>query len=279
MSPGGWGTCQPKPPAVQPPWRGQGAAPAAGHFSGGGSLGTALVLAFPEWVFPVLGRDALGKLGEPGAACPTTLLLFQSPFDSSRLVFPPVPASLVIGFFYGVLRLMLPEVLGLSVFVGGLCGYIIYDMMHYYLHYGSPKKGSYLYGLKAYHVKHHFEHQKAGRAALPGRASRARAGGLPARVQLMLPDTWELGWGNPSVAGEAQYQVLHPLGACFLVLRLRTGRRRGTGAKAGTLRAGRLQSLPGLLGWRQRPRGTGVWVPVATWGTISSCREALLGAG
>ncbi|NWR84519.1 FA2H hydroxylase, partial [Furnarius figulus] len=86
----------------------------------------------------------------------------KSPFDSSRLVFPPVPASLVIGFFYGVLRVLLPEVLGLSVFVGGLCGYVIYDMMHYYLHYGSPKKGTYLYGLKAYHVKHHFEHQKSG---------------------------------------------------------------------------------------------------------------------
>ncbi|NXV70791.1 FA2H hydroxylase, partial [Atlantisia rogersi] len=86
----------------------------------------------------------------------------KSPFDSSRLVFPPVPASLVIGFFYGILRLLLPEVLGLSVFVGGLCGYVIYDMMHYYLHYGSPKKGTYLYGLKAYHVKHHFEHQKSG---------------------------------------------------------------------------------------------------------------------
>ncbi|NXH40223.1 FA2H hydroxylase, partial [Dicaeum eximium] len=86
----------------------------------------------------------------------------KSPFDSSRLVFPPVPASLVIGFFYGVLRLLLPAVLGLAVFVGGLCGYVIYDMMHYYLHYGSPRKGTYLYGLKAYHVKHHFEHQKSG---------------------------------------------------------------------------------------------------------------------
>ncbi|OXB74084.1 UNVERIFIED_CONTAM: hypothetical protein H355_003147 [Colinus virginianus] len=86
----------------------------------------------------------------------------KSPFDSSRLVFPPVPASLVIAFFYGVLRLLLPEVLGLSIFVGGLCGYVVYDMMHYYLHYGSPKEGTYLYGLKAYHVKHHFEHQKSG---------------------------------------------------------------------------------------------------------------------
>ncbi|NXQ81016.1 FA2H hydroxylase, partial [Nyctibius grandis] len=86
----------------------------------------------------------------------------KSPFDSSRLVFPPVPASLVIGFFYGIMQLLMPEGLGLSLFVGGLCGYVVYDMMHYYLHYGSPKKGTYLYGLKAYHVKHHFEHQKSG---------------------------------------------------------------------------------------------------------------------
>ncbi|XP_034542575.1 fatty acid 2-hydroxylase [Notolabrus celidotus] len=86
----------------------------------------------------------------------------KSPFDGSRLVFPPGLASLVVGSFYGILRIMLPDILGLSVFVGGLCGYVVYDMIHYYLHYGSPKKGSYMYSLKAYHVKHHFEHQKAG---------------------------------------------------------------------------------------------------------------------
>ncbi|XP_032642038.2 fatty acid 2-hydroxylase [Chelonoidis abingdonii] len=86
----------------------------------------------------------------------------KCPFDSSRLVFPPVPASLVIGFFYTLLRLLLPEAVGMSMFVGGLFGYVVYDMTHYYLHYGSPKKGTYLYGLKAYHVKHHFEHQKSG---------------------------------------------------------------------------------------------------------------------
>ncbi|KAF3854383.1 hypothetical protein F7725_022438 [Dissostichus mawsoni] len=45
------------------------------------------------------------------------------------------------------------KILGTSVFVGGLCGYVVYDMIHYYLHYGSPKKGSYMYGLKAYHPK------------------------------------------------------------------------------------------------------------------------------
>lgn len=154
-----------------------------------------------------------GRKAELGAACPTVPLCFQSPFDSSRLVFPPVPASLVIGFFYGVLRLLLPEVLGLSVFVGGLCGYVIYDMMHYYLHYGSPKKGTYLYGLKAYHVKHHFEHQKSGRATLPvhaGRGKGCQGSSLAAWVQLIAPKY--LGFGvrkaKHCAAGEGTCEVL-----------------------------------------------------------------------
>ncbi|KAG9272016.1 fatty acid 2-hydroxylase [Astyanax mexicanus] len=86
----------------------------------------------------------------------------KSPFDGSRLVFPPGIASIAIGAFYLILKQLLPEGLAVSLFVGGLCGYVVYDMIHYYLHYGSPRKGSYLYGLKAYHVKHHFEHQRAG---------------------------------------------------------------------------------------------------------------------
>lgn len=86
----------------------------------------------------------------------------QSPFDGARLVFPPGLASIVVGAFYAILHQLLPDIIGLSVFVGGLCGYVVYDMIHYYLHYGSPKKGSYLYDLKAYHVKHHFEHQRSG---------------------------------------------------------------------------------------------------------------------
>ncbi|XP_074078937.1 fatty acid 2-hydroxylase [Macrotis lagotis] len=86
----------------------------------------------------------------------------KAPFDGSRLVFPPLPASLVIGFSYLVLRLILPETIAGIIFTGGLLGYICYDMMHYYLHYGSPSKGSYLYKMKTYHIKHHFEHQKSG---------------------------------------------------------------------------------------------------------------------
>lgn len=73
-----------------------------------------------------------------------------------------MPASLVIAFFYVFLRLILPEAVGGTVFAGGLLGYVIYDMIHYYLHFGSPHKGSYLYNLKAHHVKHHFAHQQSG---------------------------------------------------------------------------------------------------------------------
>ncbi|XP_027854859.1 fatty acid 2-hydroxylase isoform X1 [Xiphophorus couchianus] len=86
----------------------------------------------------------------------------KSPYDGSRLVFPPGLASIVVGLFYMSLCKMLPETISVSVFVGGLGGYVVYDMIHYYLHYGSPKRGSYLYSLKAYHVKHHFEHQRSG---------------------------------------------------------------------------------------------------------------------
>lgn len=68
----------------------------------------------------------------------------------------------MVGSFYVVLNNVLPDIVGMCVFVGGLCGYVIYDMIHYYLHYGSPRRGSYMYGLKAYHVKHHFEHQRSG---------------------------------------------------------------------------------------------------------------------
>lgn len=96
----------------------------------------------------------------------TCCFVLQSPFDGSRLVFPPGLASIVVGLFYIILHSLLPHIIGVSVFVGGLCGYIVYDMIHYYLHYGSPKRGTYLYDLKAYHVKHHFEHQRSGQSGV-----------------------------------------------------------------------------------------------------------------
>ena len=77
-------------------------------------------------------------------------------------MFPPVAAGVLATTFYHIFALVLPLAIARSVFAGGLLGYIIYDLMHYYLHHGSPTPGSYLHQLKRYHVSHHFEDQQKG---------------------------------------------------------------------------------------------------------------------
>ncbi|XP_055528265.1 uncharacterized protein LOC129720699 [Wyeomyia smithii] len=81
------------------------------------------------------------------------------PFDPYRLVFPPVPAILLASFFYQPVRLLLPH--PLLMLSGGLIGYLGYDMIHYYIHYGSPN-GGHLYYMKRYHYQHHFVHHELG---------------------------------------------------------------------------------------------------------------------
>lgn len=84
------------------------------------------------------------------------------PFDPRRLVFPPLPAAVIAYALYKLISLLLPDSTQLLVLAGGLLGYLIYDMIHFYLHYGAPKENSYLYSLKRYHNQHHFEHHDNG---------------------------------------------------------------------------------------------------------------------
>ena len=91
-----------------------------------------------------------------------TFIWFQVPFDSGRLVFPPVAAFVVAVILYTIFIWLFPMAIARSMFAGGLLGYVSYDMMHYYLHHGSPTPGSYLHQLKKYHVSHHFEDQQKG---------------------------------------------------------------------------------------------------------------------
>lgn len=84
------------------------------------------------------------------------------PFDSRRLVFPPAPAALIATLLYNVLKLILPSSIKLLVFGGGLLGYVIYDMIHFYLHYGAPKEGTILYTMKRHHNQHHFANHDKG---------------------------------------------------------------------------------------------------------------------
>lgn len=86
------------------------------------------------------------------------------PSDPHRLVFPPVPAFIIISFIYQALNPFFAY--SRLVLAGGISGYLIYDMIHYYLHYGNPSLSGqlsrYLYHLKRYHYQHHFVHHTKG---------------------------------------------------------------------------------------------------------------------
>ncbi|KAG5893927.1 hypothetical protein JTB14_028737 [Gonioctena quinquepunctata] len=84
------------------------------------------------------------------------------PFDSQRLVFPPFPAAVIAFILYNLICLIVPESTSLLILAGGIAGYVIYDMIHFYLHHGAPKENGYFYHLKRYHNQHHFAHHENG---------------------------------------------------------------------------------------------------------------------
>ncbi|XP_043267527.1 dihydroceramide fatty acyl 2-hydroxylase FAH2 [Venturia canescens] len=86
----------------------------------------------------------------------------KAPFDDRRLLFPPVPAILVAAIFFKIYSAVLPDAIVYLVASGTMTGYFCYDLMHYYLHHGSPKAESYLYVMKRYHNHHHFSHHDQG---------------------------------------------------------------------------------------------------------------------
>ncbi|XP_076470274.1 fatty acid 2-hydroxylase-like [Babylonia areolata] len=85
----------------------------------------------------------------------------KAPMDSSRLVFPPVPASVLGGVIFCVYSIFVPRAVAEALFAGTVMGYMAYDLTHYYIHHGSPTS-PYFARLKRYHVKHHFQHQQLG---------------------------------------------------------------------------------------------------------------------
>lgn len=82
------------------------------------------------------------------------------PQCKTRLVMPPVvsiPLALII---YGLLVLVVGEILGLYgwvdiLMVGLLTGYLIYDLTHYATHH-FPMRRSVFKFLKRYHMQHHY---------------------------------------------------------------------------------------------------------------------------
>ncbi|XP_023934754.2 fatty acid 2-hydroxylase [Bicyclus anynana] len=129
----------------------------AGHLVFGFFLWTLLEYSLHRWVFH----------HDPGASVTLIQIHFlihgmhhKVPFDGLRQVFPPIPALLLASMLY--LPASMLFVHPLIKLTGALSGYLVYDMIHYYVHHGAPRDGTYLYAMKRYHSNHHFQnHDKA----------------------------------------------------------------------------------------------------------------------
>ncbi len=116
----------------------------------GVALWTLTEYALHRFVFHYQPRGAFGrKLHFLGHG-----IHHLDPWDPTRLVFPPVPAFLVAGALFGLLRLALPLPTALATMSGLLVGYVIYDLTHYATHHVRPRTrwGKFL---KAWHLAHH----------------------------------------------------------------------------------------------------------------------------
>ena len=83
------------------------------------------------------------------------------PNDPLRLVMPPA-ASIPLGIIvFGLLYLLLGESYAPSVAAGFFTGYLVYDMMHYYLHHFRPR-GRLGRWLRERHMRHHFQDDTKG---------------------------------------------------------------------------------------------------------------------
>ena len=77
-----------------------------------------------------------------------------------------MPAAIVVILLYMTSVQIVPLAEVRALFAGGLLGYIVYEMIHYYIHHGSPPSGSYLARLKSHHVAHHYINPNRGRCCM-----------------------------------------------------------------------------------------------------------------
>ncbi|KAH9308448.1 hypothetical protein KI387_036359, partial [Taxus chinensis] len=64
----------------------------------------------------------------------------KHPMDGYRLVFPPAATAILLIPFWSLVKLIVPYTAAPAVLGGGLLGYVMYDITHYYLHHGQPSQ-------------------------------------------------------------------------------------------------------------------------------------------
>jgi sterol desaturase/sphingolipid hydroxylase (fatty acid hydroxylase superfamily) len=83
------------------------------------------------------------------------------PNDPLRLVFPPaVSIPLAVGFWMLFTRIA-GDAFRYPLMIGLVCGYLAYDMVHYWLHHATPKSRLGM-RLRRHHLSHHFQDDGRG---------------------------------------------------------------------------------------------------------------------
>lgn len=77
-----------------------------------------------------------------------------------------MPAAFIATVIYQIMKALVSlydgQLCNLKlVLAGALIGYLSYDMIHYYIHHGSPRN-RYFYMLKRTHYNHHFVNHDKG---------------------------------------------------------------------------------------------------------------------
>ncbi len=84
------------------------------------------------------------------------------PMDPYRLVMPPALFVQLTMLVVPILNVLIKTAEIRNCFLGGIfAGYVVYDLMHYYLHHAVVST-SYMKELKKYHMDHHFKSSKVG---------------------------------------------------------------------------------------------------------------------
>ncbi|CAF2095543.1 unnamed protein product [Brassica napus] len=79
----------------------------------------------------------------------------KHPMDHLRLVFPPAATAVLCFPFWNLVKLFTTPSVTPALFGGGMLGYVMYDVTHYYLHHAHPTRAV-TKNLKKYHLSHHF---------------------------------------------------------------------------------------------------------------------------
>jgi dihydroceramide fatty acyl 2-hydroxylase len=85
----------------------------------------------------------------------------EHPNDPLRLVTPLLMSAPVLAVNFLDMRLLFGLPFAYPTQVGFMVGYLLYDMVHYYLHHGEPKTGLGRH-LRRRHMLHHFHDESRG---------------------------------------------------------------------------------------------------------------------